>query len=59
MTPSALQLDEALDLVAAKPLAKSLLERRGASIVIDASLGPARRRAMRAGALERRLDVDR
>ena len=37
MTPSALQLDEALDLVAAKPLAQSLLERRGASIVIDAS----------------------
>jgi chemotaxis protein CheX len=37
MTQSALQLAEALDLVAAKPLAQLLLERRGASIVIDAS----------------------
>ena len=34
---SALQLPEALDLLAATPLLKSLLERRGASIVIDAS----------------------
>jgi chemotaxis protein CheX len=37
MTQSALQLAETLDLVAAKPLAQSLIERRGASIVIDAS----------------------
>jgi chemotaxis protein CheX len=37
MTQSALQLAEVLDLVAAKPLAQALLERRGASIVIDAS----------------------
>jgi chemotaxis protein CheX len=35
--PSPLQLPEALDLLAATPLAKTLLERRGASIVIDAS----------------------
>jgi chemotaxis protein CheX len=33
----ALQLPEALDLLAAAPLAKSLIERRGASIAIDAS----------------------
>src|SRR5262245_32609973 len=34
---SALQLPEVLDLLAATPLVKSLLERRGADIVIDAS----------------------
>ena len=34
---AALQLPEALDLLAAAPLAKSLIERRGASIAIDAS----------------------
>jgi chemotaxis protein CheX len=34
---SALQLPEALDLLAATPLLKSLLERRGGSVVIDAS----------------------
>ncbi len=33
----ALQLPETLDLLAAAPLAKSLIEKRGASIAIDAS----------------------
>ena len=37
MTQSALQLPETLDLLAAKPLAAALIERRGASIAIDAS----------------------
>jgi chemotaxis protein CheX len=37
MTQSALQLPEALDLVAARPLAATLIGRRGAGIVVDAS----------------------